>query len=149
VSAGKERKVKHRLFASIADVGLVLLSSVGGVAVAQSHDDTVPQQAQAEAYRGREWRMPLFNQVRKDLDHAKAAAVRGSDRGRIDHTVLELTEMQGDLSNYWRNQHELDEILGSLGKVVTQNRLSPQDRDTLNGDLARLRAFREDKNAWR
>ena len=139
--------MKHRLFTSIAGVVLVFSSLVGDVAVAQSHDDSVSQQAQA--YRGREWRMPLFDQVRKDLDRAKAAAIRGSDRGRIDHTVLELTEMQGDLSNYWRDEHELDEILGSLRKVVTQNRLSPQDRDMLNGDLASLRALREDKNAWR
>jgi hypothetical protein len=141
--------VKHRLFTGIAGVGLVLSSLVGNVAVAQSHDDSASQQPQAEAYRGREWSMPLFNQVRKDLVRAKAAAISGSDRSRIDHTVLELTEMQGDLSNYWRNQHELDEILGSLRKVVTQDRLSPQDRDMLNGDLAKLRAFREDKNAWR
>jgi hypothetical protein len=141
--------VKHRLFTSIAGVGLALSSLVGHAAVAQSHDDSASQQSQAEANRGREWRMPIFNQVRKDLVRAKAAASRGSDKGRINQTMLELTEMQGDLSNYWRDEHELDEILGSLRKVVTQNRLSPQDRDMLNGDLAKLRAFREDKNAWR
>lgn len=140
--------MKYQLFTSIAGVGVALFLLSGGEAVAQDHDGNLPHQTQKESYRGREWHMPLFDQVRKDLDHAKAGSVRGSDRSRIDHTVLQLTEMQGNLSDYWRNQHELDDILGSLQKVVTDNHLRPQDRDRLNDDLVRMRAWRENKNAW-
>jgi hypothetical protein len=93
--------------------------------------------------------MPVFERVRTDLIHASASAIRGSDKSRIDHTVLQLTEMQGDLSEYWRNEHEFDELLSSLRKVVAENRLSPQDRQALTDDLAQMRAFRENRAAWR
>ena len=139
--------MKRHLVSDFAGI-VVALFALSGSAVAQKNDDNASNQ-QEESYRGREWQMPLFERVRKDLDHAKAGAIRGADRARINHTVLELTEMQGDLSEYWRNEHEFDDVLGSLRKVVAENRLSPQDRDILNDDLARMRAYRENRAAWR
>jgi hypothetical protein len=129
--------MKRHLVSDIAGVAVALFSLAASDAFAQ------------ESYKGREWHMPVFERVRKDLIHASASAIRGSDKSRIDHTVLQLTEMQGDLSEYWRNEHEFDDLLGSLRKVVTENRLSPQDRQALTDDLAQMRAFRENRAAWR
>lgn len=139
--------MKRHLVSDFAGI-VVALFALSGSAVAQKHDDSTSSQ-QLQSYRGREWQMPLFERVRKDLGQAKVGALREADRGRIDHTVLELTEMQGDLSENWRNQHEFDDVLVSLRKVVAQNRLSPQDRGTLSDDLARMRTWRANKAAWR
>ncbi len=140
---------RHRLVTSIAGAGMALLSLAAGRTAAQNRDDNGGQQTQEEFHRGTAWHLPLFERVRKDLDRAKAEAFRESDRSRIDHTVLELTELQGDLSEYWYSPNEIDEVVGSLRRVVTENRLGAHDRHILNNDLVKMSDYRERQNTWR
>lgn len=141
--------MKHHLVTGIAAAGVLLFSLAAGRAAAQNHEDNDWYHGREEFYRGNDWHMHLFDRVREDLDHAEADAFRGSDRGRIDHTKMELAELQGKLVAHRYDQKELDDVVGSLRRVVTDNRLSPPDRDMLNDDLARMREYREHHEAWR
>lgn len=93
-------------------------------------------------FRGQNWRGQLFERVRRDLDYASSNAYRGGDQRRIDRTRQELDELQGKLSAGRYDQHELDDVIGTLHRVVEDNRLAPRDRDMLTDDLNRLRDFR-------
>jgi hypothetical protein len=141
--------MKHHLFTSIAGAGLLLFLVAPVRAAAQYHDDDGWHHDREEFYRGNDWHMRLFDRVREDLNHVEADAFRGSDRGRIDRTKMELAELQGKLAAHRYDEHELDDVIGSLRRVVTDNRLSPSDRDMLNDDLARMREYREHHEAWR
>jgi hypothetical protein len=147
LSAQGAKIMKHHLMLSMAGAGLLFFSLSAGHAAAQNRDDWYHNRE--EFYRGNDWHMHLFDRVREDLDHAETDSFRGSDRGRIDHTKMELAEMQGKLAAHRYDQKELNDVLGSLREVVKDNRLSEPDRDMLNDDLARLRDYREHHDAWR
>ena len=100
-------------------------------------------------YHGQDWRMRLFDRVREDLNRVQTAAFPGGDEYRINRTMQDLNDLQGKLTAGRYDEPELDSVIGSLGKVVSDNRLSPRYRDMLNDDLARLRDYREHHENWR
>ncbi len=102
-----------------------------------------------ERYRGDRWRSRLFWQVREDLEHVQNATFPfGRDQYRIQRTKQELNELQDKLQRGVYDQRELDEVIGALQRVVSDNRMAPRDRDLLNDDLARLREYRERHEGW-
>ena len=100
-------------------------------------------------FRGEEWRGHLFAHVRADLDHVRSVTWPGGhDRYRLDKTQRELDELQGKLEAHHFDKDELDDVIASLHKVVSDNRMGPRDRDVLNDDLGRLREYREHHDRW-
>ena len=87
--------------------------------------------------------MRLFDRVREDLNRVQTVAFTGNDEYRIVRTKEELTDLQSKTVAGKYDQPELDSVIGALGKVVADNRLSARDRDMLTDDLTRLRDYRE------
>ena len=82
--------------------------------------------------------------VLADLDRA-AADVGYLSRGemaRFNHARQEIAEFQSKWERGFFDRHELDDVIGSLQRVVSSNRLRYQDRDILFNDLQRLREIR-------
>jgi hypothetical protein len=128
----------------LINAGLILLACLGLSAGAQDwyHE-------REARFRGEEWRAHLFSHVRMDLDHVQSVTWPGGrDRYRIDRTKHELDELQGKLENRRYDEHELNDVIGSLGRVVADNRMGPRDRELLNDDLNRLREYREHHDRW-
>ena len=85
----------------------------------------------------------IFDRVRGDLDRAEAESHwNGGDRRRFNKVREELGEFQGKWANGRFDKHELDDAIGALQKVVSDNRLDYRDRDVLQNDLFQLRDFR-------
>ena len=93
--------------------------------------------------RGDNRRAMFFQRIREDLDRATSSAspYRG-DRQRLDRTKYQLDELQIKLARGFYDERELNEVMGSLQRVVDSNRLAPRDRDILTEDLKRLDDFR-------
>jgi hypothetical protein len=86
----------------------------------------------------------LFGRVRADLDRAESGYYSsGGDRHRFNKVREEMAEFQRTGS-----PHELNDAIGSLQKVVNDNRMPYRDRDMLAADLSALREFRA-RNGWR
>ena len=92
--------------------------------------------------------MRLFERVRMDLDHVQSGAFAGTDEYRIVRTKEQVAELQGKLADGKYDQPELDEVVASIGRVLADNRLSPQARDMLNDDLNRVRDYRAHHDDW-
>lgn len=89
----------------------------------------------------------IFDRVRADLDRAESKYyASGGDRRRFNKVREELSEFQGKWANGRYDRHELDDVIGSLQRVVNDNRLDYRDRDVLQDDLYRLRDFRARNN---
>jgi hypothetical protein len=116
-----------------------------GAAVAQNPDWYSHRE---ERYRGENWRMHMFAEIREDLDHVQSTTFGGRDELRIARTKEELNELQGDLEAHRYSQAKLDEVIGTLQKVVADNRMSGREREILNDDLHRLRDYREHHENW-
>lgn len=102
-----------------------------------------------DRYRDDRWRSRLFWQVREDLEHVQSATFPfGRDQYRLTRTKQELNELQDKLAAGRYDERELDEVIGAMQRVVSDNRLSPRDRDVLNDDLHRLREYREHHEGW-
>src|SRR5437016_13399827 len=85
-----------------------------------------------------------LNRVWSDLERAEANShPNGGDRRRFAKVREELSEFQRS-----GNPRELNDTVGALQRVVSQNRLSYRDRDILADDLNRLREFRG-QSRWR
>jgi hypothetical protein len=146
--------MKNTLLLKSLAGGLLL---VAGTAYAQDRDpdqdrdrgyDTYHHQRD-DFYRGDRWRARMFDKVRADLDHAQSVSFPiGRDEYRIVKTKTELGELQTKLDNHQYDQPELDDAIAALSRVVSDNRLSPRDRDMLNDDLNRLREYREHHENW-
>jgi len=124
--------------------GLIMLACLGLNAGAQDwyHD-------RDGRFRDEQWRGHLFAHVRMDLEHVQSVTWPGGrDRYRIDRTKHELDEMQGKLERGRYDEHELNEVIGSLNRVVADNRMGPRDREVLNDDLNRLRDYRAHHEHW-
>lgn len=106
-------------------------------------------QSRDSFYHGEGWRMRIFDRIRDDLSRVQQVDFNGRDQFRIDRTKQELNELQGKLASHRYDQPQLDDVIGSLNRVVAANQLSPRDRDMLNDDLARLREYREHHEDWR
>jgi hypothetical protein len=112
-------------------------------------DDDVYHRDRDDRFRGNDWRQRFFERIREDLDHVQSGAFPfGADQYRLARTRQELDELQGKLAAGRYDQRELDEVIGALGQVVRDNRLSRGDRDVLNDDLNRLRDFRARHNDY-
>jgi hypothetical protein len=131
--------MKHVLKAS-----LIMLACFGFTAAAQDwyHD-------RDSRFRDEQWRHHLFAHVRMDLDHVQSVTWPGGrDRYRIDRTKHELDELQGKLERGFYDPRELNEVIGSLNRVVADNRMGPRDREILHDDLNRLRDYRAHHDHW-
>jgi hypothetical protein len=125
-------------------IGFMMLGCLSLTAAAQDwyHD-------RDGRFRNEEWRAHLFSHVRMDLDHVQNTTWPGGrDRYRIDRTKQELNELQGKLEHHRYDERELDDVIGSLGRVVADNRMSPRDREVLNDDVNRLRDYRAHHDRW-
>ena len=112
-------------------------------------DDDAYHRDRDDRFRGEDWRQRFFERIREDLDHVQSGAFPfGADQYRLARTRQELDELQGKLAAGRYDQRELDEVIGALGQVVRDNRLSRGDRDVLNDDLNRLRDFRARHNDY-
>lgn len=100
-------------------------------------------------FHGEGWHMHLFDRVRDDLTHVQEVDFRGNDQYRLAQTKDELNALQGKMAAHQYDQPQLDGVISNLQRVVSDNRLSPMNRDMLNDDLARLRDFRAHHNDWR
>jgi len=131
--------MKHILKAS-----LIMLACFGFTAAAQDwyHDRDA-------RFRDEQWRRHLFGHVRMDLDHVQSVTWPGGrDRYRIDRTKHELDELQGKLEHGFYDERELNGVIGSLNRVVADNRMDRRDREILNDDLNRLRDYRAHHEHW-
>ncbi len=112
-------------------------SLVSGVALAQYQPPYGYRGYDRDDY-GRRYRGDLFERVRADLDRVEAADYwNGGDRHRLNKVREELGEFQRSGSH-----HELNDAIGALQRVVNDNRMPPQDREMLAGDLYQMRDFR-------
>lgn len=100
-------------------------------------------------YHGEGWHMRLFDRVRDDLDRVQQTDFKGRDQFRIARTKDELNDLQTKLADHMYDQPQLDEVIGSLNRVLASNRLSQRDRDMLSDDLVHLRDYREHHADWR
>jgi hypothetical protein len=100
-------------------------------------------------YRAENWRTRIFAQVRSDIDHVQASTFPISgDAYRLARTKQQLNELQDKLANNQYDERELDEVIGTLRRVVQDNHLAPRDRDMLSDDLHRLQDYREHHEGW-
>lgn len=88
-------------------------------------------------------REPL-DRVWADLDRATRDMyyLSGGEMRRMNHAREEMSEFQRKWERGHYDKGELNDVIGSIQKVVDHNRLQPRDRDMLVGDLYRLRDFR-------
>jgi hypothetical protein len=137
------------LFSAIAGAGLLLFSLPAVQAAPQYNDDNAWHQARDQYFSGDSWRARMFERIRTDLDHVQVLAFGKADDDRIAYTKQQITELQGKLSAGKYDQPELDDVIGSLEKVVADNRLTARDRDMLADDLSRVRDYRANHENWR
>lgn len=120
---------------------------------AQDRDDERRQMEERyhrEARSDAFWRGRLFERVREDLDHVQAVTSRFSpDQYRLSRVKTELNELQDKYAQHEYAQPELDDVIGALQRVVSDNNLSDRDRDLLRDDMNRLREFREHHEGYR
>ena len=112
-------------------------------------DDDAYHRDRDDWFRGPDWRQRFFSRIREDVEHVQSKAFPfGADQYRLNRTRQELDELQGKLAAGRYDQRQLDDVIGALGQVVRDNRLSYRDRDVLTDDLNRLREFRSRRGAW-
>jgi hypothetical protein len=100
-------------------------------------------------FRGEEWRPHVFAQVRDDLDHIyTAGAADEKERRRLDKTKEELTALQAKLEQGVFDNGTVNDVIDSLRKSASDNRLGPQDREVLGDDAARVHDYQKNHNHW-
>lgn len=90
------------------------------------------------------WGREPLDRVRADLDRSARDMryLSGGELRRFERAREEIREFQEKWNRGRFDRHELDDVIGSLQKVVNGNRIRPRDRDFLLNDLARLREIR-------
>jgi ABC-type transporter Mla subunit MlaD len=128
--------------------GLLLL---GLTAYSQDRDRDRDEDRYHRVQRGEDWwRGRMFERVRDDLDHVQSVTFPFSaDQYRLNKVKQELNELQAKLAENRYDQPELDDVISAMQRVVSDNHLSGRDRELLNDDLNRLRAFREHHDGYR
>jgi ABC-type transporter Mla subunit MlaD len=128
--------------------GLLLL---GLTAYSQDRDRDRDEDRYHRLQRGEDWwRGRMFERVRDDLDHVQSVTFPFSaDQYRLNKVKQELNELQAKLAENRYDQPELDDVISAMQRVVSDNHLSGRDREMLNDDLNRLRAFRERHDGYR
>jgi hypothetical protein len=87
----------------------------------------------------------LFHQVRADIDRAQRDIYSDFDGGaqyRFERVRGELSELQRQWDENDYSPRQVDNVIGALQRVLTDNRLLLRDRDMLASDLSQLRDFR-------
>ena len=129
-------------------VGSLLAFGLTFGALAQDRDSSWYQTREG-FYHGDQWRARLFDRVREDVDHVQSKTFPvGKDEFRLVRTKQQLNELQDKMAAHRYDQPELDDVIGSLQRVVESNKLSARDRDVLNDDLQHLRDYREHHENW-
>ena len=140
--------MRRLLLRSIMGSGLLLL---GLTAYSQDRDRDRDEDRYHRLQRGEDWwRGRMFERVRDDLDHVQSVTFPFSaDQYRLNKVKQELNELQAKLAENRYDQPELDDVISAMQRVVSDNHLSGRDREMLNDDLNRLRAFRERHDGYR
>jgi hypothetical protein len=99
-------------------------------------------------FQSQNWKMHMFDRVRDDLNRVQSMDFHGNDQFRLNRAQTDLTELQAKEASHQFDEPKLDEVIGTINRVVNDNRLSPRDRDMLNDDLNRLRDFRTNHDSW-
>jgi hypothetical protein len=90
------------------------------------------------------WRGRLFDRVRADLDTVQAhTPVFSGGEFRLTRAKEQLNQLQKDASEGRFVDRDLDDVIGTIQRVVADNRMPEPDRMMLNDDLNRLRDFRD------
>lgn len=141
--------MRHLLLRTIAGTSLMLFGLGVSMQAQPPRDDDRYHRDRDDYYRGDQWRARMFEKVRDDLNHVQTTWFSGGgDQYRIEKAKQELNELQSAMAEHRYNERALDDVLGALQRVVSDNRLSGRDRDILNDDVARLREFREHHDDW-
>ncbi len=87
--------------------------------------------------------------MKKDVEHVRSTAwPRGGDNFRLDKTIAELDELQGNFAKHVYDDRELERVINTLGRVASYNRMPPGEREIINDDVSRLREYREHHADW-
>jgi hypothetical protein len=87
--------------------------------------------------------------VRADVEHVRSVTwPGGGDSYRLDRTVDQLNQLQTKLADHVYDERDLDDVIGVLSRVVSDNRMAPRDRDILTDDLTRMREYRDHHADW-
>jgi hypothetical protein len=144
---GDEKQMKHALLKSITCAGLLLFSFGAAQAAAQSQDDDSWYRTRDQFYAG-DWRMHMFERIKVDLDHVQDVAFNRRDEDRIVNTKERIADLQDKMVAGRYDGPELDDVVASLDRVVSDNRLSSRDREMLRDDLSRVRDYRDHHDNW-
>jgi hypothetical protein len=140
--------MKSILLSSVAGAGLLVFSLT---AAAQDRDrDPDSYHSDRDAYfHDQQWRGHLFERVKDDVEHVRSVTwPSGGDQYRLERTVDQLNMLQGKLASHVYDERDLDDVIGVLSRVVSDNRMAPRDRDILSDDLSRLRDYRDHHADW-
>jgi hypothetical protein len=144
--------MRNTVLKSLAGAGLLAfsLSVASGAAFAQDRDRDDSYRTERDArFRGEHWRARLFEGVRQDVEHVRATTwPGGGDDYRLDRTVSQLNQLQAKLADHVYDERDLDDVIATLSRVVSDNRMAPRDRDMLTDDLGRMRDYREHHADW-
>ena len=91
----------------------------------------------------------LVSRVQNDLRRAQRfARAGGKERERFYNAQRHLSQFDREFSRGRFDKDKLDEAIDDVHNVVKNNRLSPRDRDELDGDLRDLRELRARRGAF-
>lgn len=96
-----------------------------------------------ERFGGEQWRLHLFAEVRKDLQHVWTGVAKDKELERLTKTEDELAKMQADLDATRWDNGLLNDVIDSIAKSSSDNRLAARDRTVLADDLRRLKEFQD------
>ena len=140
--------MKSILLNSLAGAGLLVFSLTATAQDRPRDDDSYHNDRDAR-FHDEHWRGHLFEDVRQDVEHVRAVTwPGGGDEYRLGATVDELNQLQTKLANHVYDEPQLDRVIAALSRVVSDNRMSPHDRDILNDDVSRLQDYREHHADW-
>jgi len=138
--------MRRALLIGIAGSSLLMLTVTAGAQDRDRDEGRYHEGARDASW----WHGRLFDRVREDLDHVQASTPRFSgDQYRLVKVKHELTELQGKYNDHGYDPGAMDDVIGSLQRVVSDNTLSGRDRDMLNDDLNHLREFRDHHEGYR
>ena len=141
-------KKRSILLNSLAGAGLLVFSFTATAQDRPRDDDSYHSDRDARLHDER-WRGRLFEDVRQDVQHVEATTwPGGGDQYRLDRTVDELNQLQSKLASHVYDERDLDQVIGVLSRVVSDNRMAPRDRDILSDDLSRMRDYRDHHADW-
>jgi hypothetical protein len=141
--------MRNIVLKSLAGAGLLVFSLTTTTAFAQDRDSDTFHSDRDARFHDEHWRGRLFDDVREDIQHVQSTTwPAGGDNYRLDRTVDQLNQLQAKLADHVYDERDLDSVIGTLSRVVSDNRMAPRDRDMLNDDLSRLRDYRDHHADW-